>query len=193
MTLLSQLTAAARQPKEQMLFEFSAAEASKQWQVVKDEVMGGRSDGRFRIDGNGMIAFFGTLSLENNGGFASVRSRARPLGLQDGDSLVTRLRGDGWRCTLNLYVPRRRMAFSYPVEFQTKKDEWMEIRVPLKEFVATSFGRGMNDFGPVNPQQVSSIGLLLGDKKPGPFKLEVDWIQAVATRSSNSKQIVGSR
>ena len=192
-TLLAQLTAAAPQPKKQILFDFSAAEASKQWQAVNDGVMGGRSDGRFLIDGNGRMAFFGTLSLENNGGFASVRSRARQLGLQDGDSLVTRLRGDGRRYTLNLYVPRRRMAFSYRVEFQTKKDEWMEVRVPLKEFVATSFGRSMNDFGPVNPQQVSSIGFLLGDKKPGPFKLEVDWIKAVATRSSNSKQIVGSR
>jgi NADH dehydrogenase [ubiquinone] 1 alpha subcomplex assembly factor 1 len=190
--LLAQLTAAAREPQEQVLFDFSAAEAGQQWQTVNDGVMGGRSDGRFLIAGNGTIEFFGTLSLENNGGFASVRSRARQLSLQAGDSLVARVRGDGRRYTLNLYVPRRRMAFSYRVEFQTKMDEWTEVRVPLKKFVATSFGRIVRGSGPVNPQQVNSIGFLLGDKKPGPFKLEVDWIKAEAARTGKSNQIVGS-
>jgi hypothetical protein len=90
------------------------------------------------------------------------------------------------------YVPRRRMAFSYCVEFQTKEDEWMEVRVPLNAFVATSFGRIVKGSGSVNPQQVNSIGFLLGDKKPGPFKLEVDWIKAEAASAGKSNQIAGS-
>ena len=190
--LLACSAAAADEPKAQVLFDFSESEARRQWQTVNDGVMGGRSDGRFRVAENGTLEFFGALSLENNGGFASVRSRARKLGLQEGDSLVTRVRGDGRRYTLNLYVPSRRMAFSYRVEFQTKKDKWIEVRVPLKDFVATSFGRMIKNSSPVNPQQVNSVGFLLGDKKAGPFKLEVDWIKAEAGRASNSKQIVGS-
>ena len=190
--LLASSAAAANVPKPRVLFDFSESRAGRQWQSVNDGVMGGRSDGRFRVAENGMMEFFGTLSLENNGGFASVRSRSRKLGLEEGDSLVTRVRGDGRRYTLNLYVPSRRMAFSYRVEFQTKKDEWIEVRVPLKDFVATSFGRSMRNSSPVNPQQVNSVGFLLGDKKAGAFKLEVDWIKAEAARTMHSHQTVGS-
>ena len=190
--LLPCSAAAADELKARVLFDFSETEGGRRWQTVNDGVMGGRSDGRFRVAENGTMEFYGTLSLENNGGFASVRSQARRLGLQEGESLVTRVRGDGRRYTLNLYVPTRRMAFSYRVEFQSKKDEWIELRVPLKDFAATSFGRVVNNAGPVNPQKVSSIGFLLGDKKAGPFKLEVDWIKAEAVRASNSKQAVGS-
>jgi NADH dehydrogenase [ubiquinone] 1 alpha subcomplex assembly factor 1 len=186
--LLACSAAAAQEPKSQVLFDFSETEARRQWQTVNDSVMGGRSDGRFRVAKNGTMEFSGTLSLENNGGFASVRSRPRALNLQEDDTLVTRVKGDGRRYTMNLYVPSRRMAFSYRVGFQTKKDEWIELRVPLKDFVATSFGRIVDNAGPVNSPQVNSIGFLLGDKKPGPFKLEVDWIKG----ESNTKQTTGS-
>jgi len=39
---------------------------------VNDGVMGGVSDGRFRVTERQTLEFYGTLSLENNGGFASV-------------------------------------------------------------------------------------------------------------------------
>jgi len=62
---------------------------------------------------------------------------------------------------------------------QTKKDEWIEIKLPLDKFEATSFGRPVKDAGPVDPQEINGLGFLLGDKKAGPFKLEVEWIKVV--------------
>ncbi len=41
------------------------------------------------------MEFFGTLSLANNGGFASVRTKPKKLDLANGDTLVARVRGDG--------------------------------------------------------------------------------------------------
>jgi monofunctional biosynthetic peptidoglycan transglycosylase len=169
-----------------VLFDFSGTETAQQWQTVNDGVMGGRSDGNMKVDDNGAMEFYGTLSLENNGGFASIRSRARRLDLQLDDTLAARVKGDGRRYTLNLYVPSRRMAYSYRVEFQTKKDEWIEVRVPLKDLVATSFGRIVNGAGPVDAQKVSSVGFLLGDKKAGPFKLQIDWIKSEAASVGNT-------
>ena len=64
------------------LFGFASPNASADWQAVNDGVMGGVSDGRFRITDRQTLEFYGTLSLENNGGFASVRSRPRTLGLR---------------------------------------------------------------------------------------------------------------
>ena len=68
---------AEEQPRT--LFDFSKPDAAQAWQPVNDGVMGGVSDGRFKITDQGTMEFFGTLSLENNGGFASVRSAAVTL------------------------------------------------------------------------------------------------------------------
>ena len=61
----------------------------------------------------------------------------------------------------------------------TKKGEWVEVKVPLDEFEATSFGRIVQDAGAVKPEEVNALGILIGDKKAGPFKLEVEWIKVV--------------
>ncbi|MEJ7640216.1 MAG: CIA30 family protein, partial [Singulisphaera sp.] len=70
------------------LFDFSKPDAGQAWQPIDDGVMGGVSEGRFKITDRDTMEFFGTLSLENNGGFASVRSRRRALGLKPEDILL---------------------------------------------------------------------------------------------------------
>ena len=122
------------------------------------------------------MQFTGNLSLENNGGFASVRSRPKgPLGLQTGQTIVLRVKGDGRQYTFNLYTPDRRTAFSYQLKFNTKADQWTEVKLPVDKFVAHSFGRRMSNMM-LTPSHVHSVGILLGDKKPGAFKLMVEWI-----------------
>ncbi len=161
------------------LFDFAKPDAAQAWLPVNDGVMGGVSDGRFKITDQGTMEFFGTLSLENNGGFASVRSRRHGLELRSDDALLIRLRGDGREYLLNLYVPSREVAFSYRAAIPTKANEWAEVRIPLKDCYATSFGRRLETAGPVDARQVDSIGFMLSDKKAGPFKLEVAWVKVV--------------
>ena len=91
------------------LFDFAGPEAAQQWQVVNDGVMGGVSDGRFRITPEDTLEFFGTLSLENNGGFASVRTKPADHDINAGDDLVIRVKGDGREYVLNLSTKSRRM------------------------------------------------------------------------------------
>lgn len=160
-----------------VLFDFTGADALQNWQAVNDGVMGGVSEGKARITADKTLEFYGKLSLENNGGFASVRSRDKKLDLKRGDVLVARIKGDGREYSMNLYVPRRLIAFSYRATVATKEDEWTEVRLPLDQFQATSFGRVVRDAGPVDPTEVNGLGFLLGDKKAGPFRLEIDWIK----------------
>lgn len=162
-----------------MLFEFKDGDARNQWQTVNDGVMGGVSVGKFTITDGQTLEFYGTLSLENNGGFASVRSKSKKLGLEKGDVFLVRMRGDGRDYSMNLYVPKPLVAFSYRSTIQTKKDEWIEVTLPIDKFVATRFGRTVPNAPAVNPQEITGIGFLLGDKKAGPFKMEVDWIKVV--------------
>ncbi len=51
--------------ESQPLFDFAGAEAAKQWQDVNDNVVGGVSDGKFKITDENTLPVFGTLSLEN--------------------------------------------------------------------------------------------------------------------------------
>ena len=159
------------------LFDFTEADAAKEWQTVNDGVMGGVSDGKFKITDAKTMEFFGTLSLANNGGFASVRTKPKNLGLEKDDTVVAKVRGDGREYMLNLYPNKQRVAYSYRATVQTKKDEWIEVRVPLDKFEATSFGRGIKDAGAVKPAEINAMGFMLGDKKAGPFKLEIGWIK----------------
>ncbi len=161
----------------QTLFDFTGADPAKEWQNVNDGVMGGVSEGKFKIREKKTLEFVGTLSLENNGGFASVRTKAKKLGLEKGDTVVAKVRGDGREYMLNLYLNKPLIAFSYRATVQTKKDEWIEVKVPLDKFEATSFGRVVKDAGPVKPEEVNSLGFMLSDKKAGPFKMEIESIK----------------
>ncbi len=174
LTLSSQVTT------EQSLrpfFDFTGPEAAQKWQAVNDGVMGGVSEGRFRITSEKTLEFFGTLSLENNGGFASIRTRPMDLDIKAGDTIVVRVNGDGREYVLNLYTKSRQTAFSYRAPLSTTKDEWTEVAVPLEDFIPTSFGRQVQGMGPVDPDEITSIGFMLSDKKAGPFKMEVDWLK----------------
>jgi monofunctional biosynthetic peptidoglycan transglycosylase len=161
----------------QPVLEFAAPDSAQKWQAVNDGVMGGVSDGRFRITGDKTLEFFGTLSLENNGGFASVRTKPAELGIKAGDIIVVRVKGDGREYVLNIYTKSRRMAFSYRAPLPTTQDAWTEVRVPLEDFIPTAFGRRVQGMGPVEPDQINGLGFMLSDKKPGKFKLEVEWVK----------------
>ena len=174
---LSMVTTAMAEDTLIPLFDFTEADAPKQWQTVNDGVMGGVSEGKFKITDTKTMEFFGTLSLANNGGFASVRTKAKKLSLEKDDTLVAKIRGDGRQYMLNLYPNKQRMAYSYRATVQTKKDEWIEVKVPLAKFEATSFGRIVKNAGLVKPEEINSLGFMLGDKKAGPFKMEIEWIK----------------
>jgi monofunctional biosynthetic peptidoglycan transglycosylase len=177
LVLMGSIVMADEEPR--VLFDFAKPTSAREWETVNDGVMGGVSEGKFRITDKKTLEFFGTLSLENNGGFASVRTKTKKLGLEKGDTIVAKVRGDGREYSMNLYVPRPLVAFSYRSIVETKKDEWIEVKLPLDTFQATSFGRRVRDAGPVDPSEVNALGFLLGDKKAGPFKLEVEWIKVL--------------
>ena len=160
-----------------VLHSFNDANAASQWQIVNDGVMGGRSSSSATITGQGKLRFTGDISLANNGGFASVRSRPTGtlLGLRSGGEIVLRVKGDGRKYTFSLYTPDRRTAFAYQMDFQTVSGQWQEVRLPVDRFVAHSFGRAIPSMR-LNPSQVQALGILLSDKRSGPFQIDVDSI-----------------
>ena len=162
----------------QVVFSFDKAETAGKWIAVNDNVMGGVSKGGFRLADEGVLLFSGTLSLENRGGFSSIRSVQKSMDLSADTGLLVRVRGDGRRYWLTLSTDKWIMAGSYRVEFDTRPGKWIEILAPFADFRATSFGRELAGFPPPDPAKLRSVGFLIADKKAGPFRLEVAWIKS---------------
>ena len=182
LTMLLQLASSSMlyaEEDKQMLLSFDKPEAAKQWRTINDSVMGGVSEGKCRITKEKTLEFSGNLSLENNGGFASVRSKTVKLDLDKYEGVILRVRGDGRPFYFNLHVPTAMPAFSHRVKFETKKEEWQEVRISWKEFRATAFGKELENKSSLDPSKVNAIGVLIADKKAGPFKLEVEWIKGI--------------
>ncbi len=172
---------------EGSLTEFSDKDNQKfGWGVVDDGVMGGLSKGKISFTDRGTLVFRGDLSLENNGGFSSLRTRDIDLDLSSSDGLVARVKGDGrtYQMRLASDARYRGMEVSFAADFATKKDEWIEVRVPFDQFVGGWRGRSLKD-EVFNPSTVQRLGLILADKKPGPFQLEVDWLRTYSGASGD--------
>ena len=174
--------------EERSLAEFGEQEAENLgWRTVNDGVMGGRSKGSISTTDSGTLVFQGNLSLENNGGFSSLRTDDLGLDLSDSTGLVMRVKGDGrtYQVRIGSDARYRGMEVSFMAEFPTAKDEWKEVRVPFIELTATFRGRTLKN-EVFNPAKVRRLGLLLADKQPGAFKLEVDWIRAFGAEESST-------
>jgi monofunctional biosynthetic peptidoglycan transglycosylase len=149
------------------------------WRIVNDGVMGGRSESSLELTGQGTAMFKGNLSLENNGGFASTRALFDGLDLSSFSGLQLRVRGDGRSYELRIRTNRNLDGVAYRAEFPTEAGEWTEVFLPFSAFQPSFRGRVPRGASPLDPAAIRQIGLLLGDKKEGPFELEIAWIQAV--------------
>lgn len=175
---------AAASPAFKPLMDFSDPSVADQWISINDNVMGGVSKGGFRITDDATLEFSGDISLENQGGFASIRTRPVDLQLDRYDAMAIRIKGDGRTYYLNLRTASTRAAGSYRAAFRSKENLWQEVRIPLKRFYYSAFGRRIPGAKPLRASEIRSVGFTLADKQAGPFRLEIDWIAAEKTGST---------
>ena len=160
------------------LFRFESAASVADWYVIDDAVMGGVSRSRLRHDAAGHAVFEGILSLDNRGGFASVRSRPRDLGAAGTVAYLLEARGDGKRYKLNLRTEDAFDGVNYQAVFEPPAVAWALVRLPLDEFLPTFRGRSVPGAPPLNPARVRQVGLLIADRQVGPFSLDLRSIGA---------------
>ncbi|MEM0940721.1 MAG: CIA30 family protein [Bacteroidota bacterium] len=157
-----------------IIFDFTKETNASSWQILDDVVMGGRSNGNFKINKDGHGQFYGYISLENNGGFSSVRYKTKIERLSLSDLVKVRLKGDGknyqFRIKHNLGV-----YYSYIYPFQTS-GEWETIEIPLNKMYPYFRGRKLK--GPdYSHTTIEEITFLIGNKKAEKFELLLDKIE----------------
>ena len=160
------------------VLQFTPA-AIEAWYVVNDGVMGGISSSRMRPEAGDVAVFEGNLSLENNGGFASVRTEIAEGILAGASTLILTVRGDGKRYQLRLRMSQGFDGVAYGASFETTAGQWSEVELPLELFRPTFRGYVPRDARPLDPARVRQVGLMLTDKQEGPFRLEVAGLDAV--------------
>jgi hypothetical protein len=161
------------------LFDFSDEQTAAGWFSIDDTVMGGVSSSGLEPTSDDSVVFRGNVSLENNGGFASVRSRPQVRDLRGYAGLALRVRGDGHRYKLNLKTDDRFDGILYRAVFDTRREEWQTISLRFEDFVPTFRGRTISGAGPLDLSRIVSFGLMISDKQAGPFQLELASIDAI--------------
>ena len=164
--------------KKKNLIDFSDSDDSG-WSVINDGVMGGVSRSNIQRTDQGTGIFSGILSLENNGGFASVRAQVGRHDLSSYAGLEIRVRGDGRTYQLRIRNDNRFDGIAYRAFFDTRDGEWITETIPFEEFLPTFRGRILKDVPSLDRSRINQIGFLIADKKPGSFSLEIDFVRAM--------------
>jgi NADH dehydrogenase [ubiquinone] 1 alpha subcomplex assembly factor 1 len=160
-----------------ILFDFDTDAACNSWSPINDVVMGGVSYSRFEYAGESTAKFSGTVSLENSGGFASVRSVPSLYDLGKYAGLLLRVRGDGKKYKMNLKTEATLDGVQYQAVFETQQNVWTEIAIPFSKFVPMFRGVPAQHSPMIDRASICSFGFLISDKQEGPFRVDIDWIR----------------
>lgn len=156
------------------VFKFSKETDLSHWQVINDGVMGGLSEGHLIVNNKGNGVYYGSVSLDNNGGFSSVRYRLDPIRVKHFSRAVIRVKGDGKRYQFRVKSSTNE-RHSYISYFHTN-GEWQEIQIDLNSMYPSFRGQRLDR--PNYPGNVlEEIAFLIGNKKAEAFQLEIDYIQ----------------
>lgn len=157
-----------------MMLTFNDSSEQPRWYAVDDGVMGGQSQSQFSVvDGEGR--FHGEVSLENGGGFASVRREPHDFEstLADAQGIALTVRGDGRTFQLRLKSTALGDASAYRVKFTPAQDSWETLRFSWESFEAVRRGTLLTDAPPISPADITQVGFLIADRTDGPFCLQV--------------------
>ena len=164
--------------KELTIFDFNKKNDLNQWGPINDTVMGGISDSQLQMTKEGNALFAGNVSLENNGGFASLQSQPSTYDFTGYEGIAIRVKGGGKRYKLSLKNNTFLDSARYEAAFNTEKDVWTTIQIPFNTLVPTFRGIVLTNETPLDISRVKSFGLLISDKQEGPFRIEITWIKA---------------
>lgn len=163
--------------KSEYKIDFGAKLAEQNWFVVNDGVMGGFSNSESELLENSLI-FKGSISLQNNGGFSSLRGPANNEDLSKFKNIEIKYRSKGQDFGLRLLEYDEYYMPYFKHLFEDTSWEWQTVQVSLRDFsqyrLSDITGKTMtND----NLSKIGRIGIIVSNKIEGPFEIEIDYIE----------------
>lgn len=162
------------------MFDFAKAEQADGWSVVNDTVMGGVSSGEVAWS-DGAMVFTGVLSLENNGGFASIRSpqidERLVLNWSKTEGLRVKADGDGRTWTVQVRTIDDYDG-GWTQSFATTANETTNAFLPWESFEPVGrFLQPRSADSPLDPSRIWAITFYLIDGIEQPFRIAIRSIQ----------------
>ena len=159
-----------------LIYDFNQNSSPRDWRIIDDGVMGGLSQGKLSIDAEGNGVFAGTVSLENYGGFSSVRYQCDKIKVTKDSKVRIRLKGDGKNYQFRI-KDKATSYYSYITTFKTSGD-WETIEIKLSELYPSFRGQTL-DLPNFNKETIEELVFLIGNKKNESFELFIDTIELV--------------
>lgn len=156
-----------------VLFDFTYPSAVESWRAIDDRVMGGVSRSSLRHDPAGHAVFEGVVSLERNGGFASVRSSPGDRGQPGAEACLIEVRGDNKQFKLSLLTGGGFDVLNYQASFAVSGSNREILRLPLVEFHASFRGREVSNAPALDPARIRQVGLMIAARQAGSFELHI--------------------
>lgn len=155
----------------------TSCEKCDNWFVVLDGVMGGLSTGELEKKENSFV-LSGEVSLENNGGFASLRTPFTNFNLSDYAAVSIRYRFTGQDFAFTLHKYRRFWYPNYKVNLPVTKGAWTEVTCTLRDFERYRLGRKLSGHPDTDDlEQIIRLGFISNTKEATPYTFEVDYIK----------------
>ncbi len=173
-------------PAGTIMIDLTRPNEHQQWKATNDNVMGGVSQGQLTFDGESS-RFWGEISLDNNGGFSSINRAIDPLPFEVVRVAVSFI-GDGRRYQLRLATWKNGNRITYKHEFTTIKDQQQVKVFDLNKFQAVFRGRLISNAPELTAQDIKQVGLLIADKQPGPFALNLIQIQFQSAQEASENE-----
>lgn len=163
--------------EERILYDFEDQQQRRTWFQLNDDIMGGVSSSKFTFNDK-TLTFSGKVSLENRGGFASIRSKTNAMNLYKAKKFKLRVKGDGKAYYFNISSSNFIADPGFQARFTTEKDKWQDIELSLDDF-SPAFG-SRSSKKDLDMSKIKIMGLIISDKQAGKFNLEIDWIKSLS-------------
>ena len=160
------------------------------WYAINDDVMGGLSSGGMTMTGQ-HLHFHGELSLQNNGGFASVR-RLASEDYAHSPGLRLTVKGDGRRYQLRLRQDGNLDGVAWRHEFLTDGSVQV-IVLHFPDFEPVIRGRLVKNAGTIDPAHIKQLGFLIADSLEGVFSLSILKIEILRRGTAGAPLAAGKQ
>ncbi len=172
------MISSAKQNQDGYLLNSSIMKFENKWRIVNDGVMGGLSSSKVNVEDDKII-FSGNVSIENNGGFASLRSPIKDYNFENFSGIEIKIKGDGKRYSISMKETTYFSGYFYTSTFETKKDEWVTIKISFDQSKLYYFGKELKPDKKIPLYNIKEISLLIGDKQEGSFNAEIEYIRVI--------------
>ena len=136
----------------------------------------GLSKGALELTPEGHGRFSGTVSLENYGGFTSIRCAVADIAVSEGSKIQLRIKGDGKDYQFRVKHKARDYQ-SYITTFSTT-GTWETIEIPLIDLYPSWRGQKL-DMPNFDKSRINEFTFLIANKRNETFELLIDEIVLV--------------